>query len=493
MNKIMKVIFVFALFSTGISYSQSVYWRQIFGGPYVDIAYNCIELRDGNYMMAGYKEIDVQGQQFQIQKSYIVKFNRYGNILWEKLIGDSLVFNNSLTLVEDQSGNIFLPYYSGYAHLVKLNSEGILIWDRDYTSNNIELFRGVSFENNFKNLVLLGQSIVNNFAGTSSITKLDSSGNIIWTKPYYDSIPSNSYYSSTNNAYLFMEDSYYISGSKGVLGFIIKTDASGNVIWNKRYLNLVGIYSLAQISENTIITSGRASSGLTCQKIDNSGNVIWSRNYSTDSLAGSIGSDKIIKTSDNEFALGTPRGQNFGRLMTIDSMGNILKSRFYYYPSDITIYQNNINNTSDSGYIVAGYLRYWFFNKITPDQFIRNMQYSDYGDKLIDILVYKIDKEGNTVWINNNQSLFTDSFKFNTFPNPFNLSFQLDFNLNAKSKTLISLFDISGKLVKIIEDKMLNQGFYKYNVNTPELSSGVYFLRISSDNKTISKKIVLLK
>ena len=80
-----------------------------------------------------------------------------------------------------------------------------------------------------------------------------------------------------------------------------------------------------------------------------------------------IGSDKIIKTLDNELSLGTPRGQNFGRLMTIDSSGNILKVDFIL-PSNITIYQNNINNF-DSGYIVAGYLRYWIFNKIIPDQF----------------------------------------------------------------------------------------------------------------------------
>ena len=52
-------LFLFTLQFLNFALAQTPYWRQIFGGPFVDIAYNCIELRDGGYMMTGYKEIQV--------------------------------------------------------------------------------------------------------------------------------------------------------------------------------------------------------------------------------------------------------------------------------------------------------------------------------------------------------------------------------------------------------------------------------------------------
>ncbi|MBK8982878.1 MAG: hypothetical protein IPM38_11290 [Ignavibacteria bacterium] len=394
--------------TTGEVQAQLVYWRQIFGGPFVDEAFNCIELRDGNYMMAGNKEIQVPGQIYQIPKSYIVKFDRIGNILWEKLIGDSTKLNRSITLTEDPDGNIYLPFSDYYAHLLKMNSDGEILWHKEYSNSNIQLFRGISFENNFKNIVLLGQSLIENFYWTSSLTKLDSSGNLIWTKPYYDSIPTNSYYTSHNNSFMFNDDSYYISGSKGINGFIIKTDTSGNIIWNRRYFDVIGLYSFAELSINNFIISGTTNFGdLVCMKIDNSGNILWKKNYINDTLANSIGSDKIIKNFQNNFVLGHYYGDEFAKILTVDSSGNIISANSYAYPVNKSISQYNINNTSDSGYIVSGAIRKWNNNKILSNE--------NRGDKDIDILVYKIDKEGQTVSINSNQSNLIDNFDIQIF------------------------------------------------------------------------------
>lgn len=111
-------IFLFFFITTSTSeavLAQSIVWRQIIGGPYVDIGRNCIELRDGNYLMAGEKEILITNPISVVQKSYLVKFDPYGFIIWERLIGDSSVSNTSLSLTEDPFGNIFLPYRSGFS------------------------------------------------------------------------------------------------------------------------------------------------------------------------------------------------------------------------------------------------------------------------------------------------------------------------------------------------------------------------------------------
>jgi len=470
-------------------YSQSVYWRQIFGGEYVDIAYNCIELRDGNYMLAGYKEIQVPGQNYQIPKSYIVKIDRFGNILWEKIIGDLMNYNISYSLAEDFNENIYLTYFHSYAHLVKLNRNGEIIWDREYAANNIQLFRGLSFVNSYNFLVILGQNNVNSVLQTSSISKIDTNGNLIWNKAYSD---SDRVYFSSNNSFLFNDDNYFIAGRRANEGFILKTDTSGNLIWDKYYPFSRNIGSLAKNSLNSYIASGQGNSALYCQLIDSNGNIIWKRDYNGDSLAGSIGGDKILKSKDNQFALGTPRGQNFGRLMLIDSLGNILKSKFYNYSGNVGVYQNNINFTSDSGFIASGYIRFYQDNikKEFSDEIIFN---NKAGDKLIDFLIFKIDKELNTVSIKNNNFFIVDDFQLNIFPNPFNLSFKISLNLYEKSYLKMKLYNISGKVVKNLTNNNLNIGSYEFYVESPELSSGIYFVNIEINENIYSKKILLIK
>jgi hypothetical protein len=52
---------------------------------------------------------------------------------------------------------------------------------------------------------------------------------------------------------------------------------------------------------------------------------------------------------------------------------------------------------------------------------------------------------------------------------------------------------LTGKRVKEIENKYFNTGNYQYIISTPELSSGIYFIRLNINNKIFSKKILLIK
>ncbi|MBK8984318.1 MAG: hypothetical protein IPM38_18860 [Ignavibacteria bacterium] len=137
-------------------------------------------------------------------------------------------------------GNIYLLYRTNY-ELIKINAHGNILWNKSYS--NIEILRGVSFTNDYKNFVFL--------SATASITKLDTSGNLIWIK----SFPG---VTTGNNAFLFLENEYYICGRGSNYGYIIKTDSSGNLIWNKRFYGNQGLFSISQISENSFISAGYA-------------------------------------------------------------------------------------------------------------------------------------------------------------------------------------------------------------------------------------------
>ena len=471
----MKIIFVIALFNTGMSYSQSVYWRQIIGEQFDEIGYNCFELRDKGYLMVGIKQIRQIGTSFLTLQTYLVKLDHFGNIIWQRTIGDSINANTAVTAAEDNYGNIYLPYRTGFGHILKMNSNGTILWDKDFSSYNIEVFRGITFVNNSKNLVLLSQNVVQGIS-TSSITKTDTSGNLIWNKSYYDSIPSISGYSSPNNGYCFSNDQYLISGSKGINGFIIKCDTSGNIIWNKRFIQMKGVFSIVKNSFDSFVTCGLARNGGTYfLKINSEGDSLFGRNFTDDTLYRGLGYEKIVKTIDGNFALGTACGYNESRLGVLDSVGNLIDNFYYIYPDNVKVCQWNINETSDSGFIFTGY------HAILVRSFYT------------DALIFKTDKKGITVLINNIENEISEYSLLNTYPNPFNLSFKLSLKISNTSNVRLDLFDVRGKRLKIIENAKLGSGNYQYYIDLPEFTSGLYFILANVNNKVYSKKILLIK
>lgn len=456
--------------------AQSTLWRQIIGDQYNEIGRDVIELRDHGFLMVGEKQVPESGTNFLISQTYLVKLDRSGNIEWQKIIGDSIYGNVSLSVTEDPFGNIYLPFGNlNQAHLMKLSSNGSILWDKDYPNSHIAFFTGISFVDNYKNIMLVGQNDVSTFH-SSSLTKLDSSGNLIWTKAYYDTIPSLSRYSSYSNCYLFADDFYFLCGNKGINGFVIKTDTSGNRIWTQRYTQSQYIMSIQKNSENTFIATGLGRNYETyCLKFDGNGDTIWTKNYGV-----YFGYSKIVRTYNGNFAIGTIAGNNNTRIGIIDSSGNVISIYSNIYPYNVFIEQENINSTSDSGLVLTG--SYGIFSSRFSTNTI-----------ITDVIIFKVDKSGNMVSIKKDNEIIADNFEINTFPNPFNLSFKLNFNLTRASEVKVELYDLSGKKIREIEKESLNTGNHQYLINTPELSSGIYFIILNINSKIYSKKVLLIK
>ncbi len=101
--------------------------------------------------------------------------------------------------------------------------------------------------------------------------------------------------------------------------------------------------------------------------------------------------------------------------------------------------------------------------------------------------------------ISNNNQLLPKSFEVSpAYPNPFNISITIKFQLNTAEQIKISIFDINGRLVNTILNSTLMPGSYKVNWNGKNavgnyIASGVYFAAISSYNQKSFLKLVLIK
>ncbi len=88
---------------------------------------------------------------------------------------------------------------------------------------------------------------------------------------------------------------------------------------------------------------------------------------------------------------------------------------------------------------------------------------------------------------------------FQNFPNPFNPTTNIYYSLPSESKVRIVVYDILGKEITTLIDRVQNAGIHSTNWNAVEFSSGVYYYKIIAEglnddnNFSDTKKMVLIK
>ena len=91
-----------------------------------------------------------------------------------------------------------------------------------------------------------------------------------------------------------------------------------------------------------------------------------------------------------------------------------------------------------------------------------------------------------------------DFFFLNNFPNPFNPNTTIQYQLSKASHINITLFDIRGRVVSVLQDKNQQPGYYTLQWDgTDELGNSVpsstYFCRMSTNEFTQTRKLLLIR
>jgi len=79
------------------------------------------------------------------------------------------------------------------------------------------------------------------------------------------------------------------------------------------------------------------------------------------------------------------------------------------------------------------------------------------------------------------------------YPNPFNASTTIEFSLPEAEDISLRLFNLAGQEVAVLADGVHEAGRHAVQLNANDLSSGVYFYRLESAQRSIQQKMVLLK
>lgn len=79
----------------------------------------------------------------------------------------------------------------------------------------------------------------------------------------------------------------------------------------------------------------------------------------------------------------------------------------------------------------------------------------------------------------------------NVYPNPTDGITNIAVNLVNDAKVNVVVYNVYGQLVQVINDSNLNQGANNLTFNASSLSSGIYFVKVTIDGETITKKVTV--
>ncbi len=82
---------------------------------------------------------------------------------------------------------------------------------------------------------------------------------------------------------------------------------------------------------------------------------------------------------------------------------------------------------------------------------------------------------------------------YNNYPNPFNPSTKITFDVAKTKNVKITIYDLLGRNVKTIVNDVLQPGKYEYRFDASYLASGIYYYRMETDVYSDTKKMMLIK
>lgn len=399
------------------------------------------ETNDGGVILCGWsRDLNPTLESF-----VLIKKDSTGNTLWSKVLNDtSINFLSSAGSISVNNGIVLI----GASCICNVDSTGNLIWSKKVETPYI--FRGIKTKD---------EELI--FIGSQTISKMDMNGNFLWTK----SIPlSTSFYfiqaEETPNGFY----SFLLSSSNRDTIAILITDTSGTIINQKIYstsLNDFDPFDMKYISDSTLVVFGGTMEGINsvCQyaflHIDANLQPIQASYLSISHHCNDPFS--LSATSNGFVAVGSETFDDDFHILKISDPDNIDCSTPFNFSSDtysFNLYPDT-NPTTSSIFT------------ITP--------FSDFSTPVSNPFRYYC---GTT-----DVSIMT-AMNISVFPNPFDEVVRVTGIFN--NKTEINIFNIMGKK---IDPKILysDNGCY---LNFKNVTPGVYFIRIFSDEFQFSSKLI---
>jgi uncharacterized delta-60 repeat protein len=319
----------------------NIVWTKAIGGYKRDKAYSIIQSSDGGYVVAGYtSSFGAGGSDF-----YVVKLDSSGNVQWTKTIGGSYSDVANSIIQSSDGGYVVAGWTASFGagdddiFVVKLDSSGNVVWAKTIGGSSWDEARSI-IQSSDGGYVVAGET--ESFgAGDDDIfvVKLDSSGNVVWAKTI-----GGSSYDFANSITQSSDGGYVVAGYTSSFGaggdiYIVKLDSDGNVVWTKTIggSSMDVARSIIRSSDGSYVVAGYTGGyDIYIVKLDSSWNVLWTKVIRDGHVANSI-----IQSSDGGYVIassiyGVGAGNYDFYVVKMDANGNTCFSQNYNYLTSVS-------------------------------------------------------------------------------------------------------------------------------------------------------------
>jgi len=218
-------------------------------------------------------------------------------------------------------------------------------------------------------------------------------------------------------------------------------------------------------------------------QLDSEGNIY---------ITGNTGSLNFPTTNGAFSTTLKPGNNNFDGFLSVISndLSTLIYSSYYGgtgYDESSCITIDNENNIYISGFTSS------------IDLPVDNNSFSSgYNGGDSDCFVARLSKKISGVERDEEGSTLVGFKLMNNYPNPFNPATTINFALPERQQVVLSVHNISGELIKILANGILESGTRSItwdgkNMLGNDVSSGMYLYSLNSTGKSITKKMILLR
>lgn len=331
----------------------NIEWNKTYGGSLDDRANDMCKTSDGGYALAGLTNSFGAG----IADYWLIRVNATGEMLWNKTYGG---------IGEEQVNWVIQTRDGGFAMagrtnstgagssdiwLVKTNANGDMVWNMTYGGAAAEFGMEV-IQTSDGGYVVVGYTSSFGAGGSDVwLIKTDASGNPVWNKTYGGT--------GTEQAYTIVQTTdggFAITGLTTTWGaggndaWLVKTDTSGNALWNKTYGGNATEYGIhgSQSTDGgyvicgTTTTFGAGGYDAWLVKTDDGGNMLWNKTFggSRTEIAWSMSETKdggfIIGAATHSYGFGTSAAADMFLIKTDVEQG---LTQVNSTPNSVTLYR----------------------------------------------------------------------------------------------------------------------------------------------------------
>jgi hypothetical protein len=482
------IYFLICLFSAQCAISQSVKFEKVYGGNGYDYGYSVTQAYDKGYVIAGATTSFGNGTT----DAYMLKVDSLGAIKWQRTFG-GINLEQAYSIKETADTNYIIAGFTnsfgfgGYdMYLIKTNRGGDTLWTKTYGGTNWDFAYCAEPTSDGGYIMAGGTYSFGKGDEDMYVVKLNANGDTLWTKTYggTEQDEAKSIIQTSDGGYLLTGFSKSLGETNGDI-YTIKTNSMGDTIWTKKFGG-VEVDEAYDVLENTVageyLVAGRSKS------------------------VGAGNFDGVIirySTTGTEIYVPTYGGTDDDGIQSIDLSANSrLASAGYTYTygfglgtSEFLLYVENPFNGFHSGTFGGNKMEKAYCVSSTKDNGYIMVGNSTSYSNLEHIYLVKLDSNG--VSSANVDNLVTNINSFedaNTsiylYPNP--ASNELNISIEAfpkNKKYTLTINDVLGR--EHISTFIETSSSTDHAINTSQLPSGVYLVKIQGDAINTCQRVVI--